>query len=115
MILEKRAALGRSIMSQHSAPASSFTATCPGCGLKLRFALGPDMPARLRIQCSSCKMVFAVRRPGADASQLSMTGATPPTLIGMPTIAELGFSLRHRAQPWGLNLVTSQGRATLLN
>jgi tetratricopeptide (TPR) repeat protein/tRNA A-37 threonylcarbamoyl transferase component Bud32/TolB-like protein len=82
--LEKRAALGRSIMSQHSATASSFTATCPGCGLKLRFALGPDMPGRLRIQCSSCKMVFAVRRPGADATQLSMTGATPPTLIGMP-------------------------------
>ena len=51
-------------MSQHSATASSFTATCPGCGQKLRFALSADMPARLRIQCSLCKMVFAVRRPG---------------------------------------------------
>jgi eukaryotic-like serine/threonine-protein kinase len=77
-------------MSQHSATASSFTATCPGCGQKLRFALSADMPARLRIQCSLCKMVFAVRRPGlaADgASQLSMSGETPPTLIGMPVQA----------------------------
>jgi tetratricopeptide (TPR) repeat protein/tRNA A-37 threonylcarbamoyl transferase component Bud32/TolB-like protein len=71
-------------MSQHSATASSFTATCPGCGQKLRFALSADMPGRLRIQCSACKMVFAIRRPGAEASQLSMTGEAPPTLVGIP-------------------------------
>jgi len=74
-------------MSQHSATASSFTATCPGCGQKLRFALAADMPARLRIQCSLCKAFFAVRRPGAPgegASQLSMSGETAPTLVGMP-------------------------------
>jgi serine/threonine protein kinase/tetratricopeptide (TPR) repeat protein len=74
-------------MSQHPATASSFTVTCPGCGLKLRFALAPEMPGRLRIQCSSCKTAFAVRRPGAEATQLSLTGEAPPTLVGMPVQA----------------------------
>jgi serine/threonine protein kinase/tetratricopeptide (TPR) repeat protein/TolB-like protein len=74
-------------MSQPTAAPSSFTAPCPGCGQKLRFALAPDMPGRLRIQCYACKATFAVRRPGADASQLSLTGAAPPTLIGMPVQA----------------------------
>jgi serine/threonine protein kinase len=71
-------------MSQPSATASSFTVICPGCGQKLRFALSPDMPGRLRIQCYSCKVAFAVRRPGAEATQLSMSVEAPPTLLGMP-------------------------------
>jgi len=71
-------------MSQHSATASPFTVTCPGCGQKLRFALSADMPGRLRIQCYACKMVFAVRRAGAEATQLSLSGESPPTLVGMP-------------------------------
>jgi len=75
-------------MSQPTATASSFTVTCPGCGQKLRFALSPDMPARLRIQCYACQMVFAVRRPGtAEATQHSLPGE-PPTLIGMPVPAQ---------------------------
>jgi tetratricopeptide (TPR) repeat protein/tRNA A-37 threonylcarbamoyl transferase component Bud32 len=73
-------------MSQPTATASSFTVTCPGCGQKLRFALSPDMPARLRIQCYSCRMIFAVRRPGAEAAHQSLSGE-PPTLVGMPVPA----------------------------
>jgi eukaryotic-like serine/threonine-protein kinase len=71
-------------MSHLSAAAPSFTVTCPGCGQKLRFALAPGMPGRLRIQCYSCKMLFAVRRPGAEATQLSLSGEAPPVLVGMP-------------------------------
>ncbi len=73
-------------MSQPTATASSFTVNCPGCGQKLRFALSPDMPARLRIQCYSCRMIFAVRRPGTEATHHSLSGE-PPTLIGMPVPA----------------------------
>lgn len=52
-------------MSEHSAVTpSSFNVTCPGCGLRLRFSMATEMPPRLRVQCSSCKTTFGVRRPG---------------------------------------------------
>ena len=73
----ERPSSGRgSAMSQPTAAPSSFTAPCPGCGQKLRFALAPDMPGRLRIQCFACKATSPCA-PGADAAQLSMTGAAP--------------------------------------
>ncbi|HEX7181858.1 MAG TPA: tetratricopeptide repeat protein [Thermoanaerobaculia bacterium] len=71
-------------MTQPSVSPSFFTVNCPGCGRKLRFAVDAQTPGRLRIQCSSCGKIFGVRRPGADATQLSMSGETPPTLVGMP-------------------------------
>jgi serine/threonine protein kinase len=74
-------------MTQPSVSPSSFTVNCPGCGRKLRFTVDAQTPGRLRIQCSSCGKVFGVRRPGADATQLSMTGEMPPTLVGMPVPA----------------------------
>ena len=77
-------------MSQPSATTTSFNVSCPGCSQRLRFSIGPDTPARVRIRCSSCNTTFAVRRPGSEAaSQPSISGAgpTPPTLIGVPVPA----------------------------
>lgn len=74
-------------MSRTSASAASFTVTCPGCGQKLRFLVSPEMPARVRIQCFSCKNTFAVRRPGADPGETTLPGTSPPTLVGMPVQA----------------------------
>jgi len=71
-------------MSRASASAASFTATCPGCGQKLRFLVASDMPARVRIQCFACKTAFGVRRPGAEAGEATQPGVSPPTLVGMP-------------------------------
>lgn len=75
-------------MSQNTTVSpSSFHVTCPGCGVRLRFSVGAEMPPRLRIQCSSCQAVFAVRRPGAgpepDVTQGSI-GSTPPTYVAFP-------------------------------
>src|SRR6185436_3148426 len=47
----------------------------------------PDMPARVRIQCFSCKTAFGVRRPGAEAADVTQPGTSPPTLVGMPVHA----------------------------
>jgi len=74
-------------MSGTSASAASFTVTCPACGQKLRFLVSPDMPARVRIQCFSCKTAFGVRRPGAEAADVTQPGTSPPTLVGMPVHA----------------------------
>ncbi|HSK79090.1 MAG TPA: tetratricopeptide repeat-containing serine/threonine-protein kinase [Thermoanaerobaculia bacterium] len=66
---------------------TSFAVTCPGCGQRLRFSVAADAPARLRLQCSSCKGTFGVRRPGAGPAETSTgsIGVTPPTYVGMPT------------------------------
>jgi serine/threonine protein kinase/tetratricopeptide (TPR) repeat protein len=76
-------------MSQHP-PVSptSFTVPCPGCGQKLRFTVGAEMPPRLRLQCAACKTAFGVRRPGAPpvdpAQSLGSLGMSPPTLVAFP-------------------------------
>jgi eukaryotic-like serine/threonine-protein kinase len=77
-------------MSQPSSAAtSSFTVVCPGCGQRLRFSIGAETPPRVRILCSACNHQFGVRRPGADPSQgdVTIAGATPPTLTGTPVTA----------------------------
>jgi len=74
-------------MSGTSASAASFTVTCPSCGQKLRFLVSAEMPARVRIQCFSCKKSFAVRRPGASPGEVTEAGFEPPTLVGMPVPA----------------------------
>jgi tetratricopeptide (TPR) repeat protein/tRNA A-37 threonylcarbamoyl transferase component Bud32 len=74
-------------MTRTSANAASFNVTCPGCHQKLRFLVSPEMPARLRIQCSACSTAFSVRRPGADPNDATQTGTVPPTLVGMPVQA----------------------------
>lgn len=75
-------------MTQHSAVSpSSFNVTCPGCGVRLRFSVVSEMPPRLRIQCSSCKTTFGVRRPGTAPGQPSIAGSigeTPPTYLAFP-------------------------------
>jgi tetratricopeptide (TPR) repeat protein/tRNA A-37 threonylcarbamoyl transferase component Bud32 len=75
-------------MDQRSSaqPTTAFAVTCPGCGQRLRFAVTAETPARLRLQCSSCKTTFGVRRPGTDSSQLSATVSTtqPVPLPGAP-------------------------------
>jgi eukaryotic-like serine/threonine-protein kinase len=75
-------------MSQHSSVSpSSFNVTCPGCGLRLRFSVAAEMPPRLRIQCSSCKATFGVRRPGVEPGQPSAAGSlgeAPPTYLAFP-------------------------------
>ena len=74
-------------MSQPSSAAtSSFTVVCPGCGQRLRFSIGAETPPRVRILCSACNHQFGVRRPGADPAlgDVTITGATPPTLTGIP-------------------------------
>ncbi|MES1244472.1 MAG: tetratricopeptide repeat protein [Acidobacteriota bacterium] len=73
-------------MTQPSATAS-FNVVCPGCGQKLRFALGQETPPRLRIRCTGCSTTFAVRRPGTEpgtAGTTTLAGETPPTLDGFP-------------------------------
>jgi serine/threonine protein kinase/tetratricopeptide (TPR) repeat protein len=68
-------------MDQRSSaqPATTFAVTCPGCGQRLRFSVTAETPARLRLQCSSCKTTFGVRRPGTGSSQLSAAvGTTQP-------------------------------------
>ncbi len=81
-------------MSQHSSVSpSSFNVTCPGCGLRLRFSVAAEMPPRLRIQCSSCKSTFGVRRPGVEPAQPSTAGSlgeTPPTYLAFPVSATSG-------------------------
>jgi tetratricopeptide (TPR) repeat protein/tRNA A-37 threonylcarbamoyl transferase component Bud32 len=72
-----------SSMTQPSATAS-FNVVCPGCGQKLRFALGQETPPRLRIRCTGCSTTFAVRRPGAEAGTATLAGEAPPTLDGFP-------------------------------
>ena len=70
-----------------SASPSFFNVSCPGCGQRLRFALGAEMPPRMRIQCSSCRNTFAVRRPGVEPAQPSIAGSlgeSPPTYVGFP-------------------------------
>lgn len=74
-------------MSQPSAATSSFTVVCPGCGQRLRFSIGADTPPRVRIRCSACNHQFGVKRPGADQGDVTMPGATPPTLVGTPVAA----------------------------
>ncbi|MFL6200774.1 MAG: tetratricopeptide repeat protein [Thermoanaerobaculia bacterium] len=71
-------------MSQPSAATSSFTVVCPGCGQKLRFSIGAETPPRVRIRCSACNHQFGVKRPGADTGDVTVAGATPPTLTGIP-------------------------------
>ncbi len=76
-------------MSEHSAVTpSSFNVTCPGCGLRLRFSMATEMPARVRVQCSSCKAAFGVRRPGgappAPVDPAATLGAVPPTYLAFP-------------------------------
>ena len=74
-------------MNQQSAVSpSSFNVTCPGCGLRLRFSVAAEMPPRLRLQCSSCKTTFGVRRPGTEPSQPSTAsiGEAAPTYIAFP-------------------------------
>jgi len=66
---------------------SSFNVTCPGCGQRLRFSVNAEMPPRLRIQCSSCKTTFGVRRPGVEPAQPSAAGSlgeSPPTYLAFP-------------------------------
>jgi tetratricopeptide (TPR) repeat protein/tRNA A-37 threonylcarbamoyl transferase component Bud32/TolB-like protein len=70
-------------MTQPSATAS-FNVVCPGCGQKLRFALGQETPPRLRIRCTGCSTTFAVRRPGTEAGTAMLAGEAPPTLDGFP-------------------------------
>src|SRR5918999_3303837 len=70
-----------------SAPPSFFNVRCPGCGERLRFGVGAEMPPRMRIQCSSCRNTFAVRRPGVEPAQASIAGSlgeSPPTYVGFP-------------------------------
>src|ERR1700681_2576824 len=82
-------------MSQHP-PVSptSFTVPCPGCGLRLRFTVAAEMPARLRLQCAACQKVFGVRRPGAPPVDPALSsgsiGSTPPTLIAFPAAGPPG-------------------------
>lgn len=75
-------------MSEHtSVTPSSFNVTCPGCGLRLRFSVDTQMPPRVRVQCSSCKTAFGVRRPGvapAAPSDAATVGAAPPTYLAFP-------------------------------
>src|SRR5262245_58355814 len=75
-------------MTQHSSVSpSSFNVTCPGCGVRLRFSVAAEMPPRLRIQCSSCKTTFGVRRPGTPSGQPSAAGSIgepPPTYLAFP-------------------------------
>ena len=74
-------------MNQPSAVApSAFNVTCPGCGQRLRFSVVAEMPPRLRIQCSSCKTTFGVRRPGVEPGQLSAAslGEAAPTYLAFP-------------------------------
>jgi serine/threonine protein kinase/tetratricopeptide (TPR) repeat protein/TolB-like protein len=84
-------------MSQSSSVSpSSFTVPCPGCGQRLRFSVLAEMPARLRLQCASCKTVFGVRRPGAapadPASSVGSIGTTPPTVVAFPVSGPPGSS-----------------------
>ncbi|MEA2559656.1 MAG: eukaryotic-like serine/threonine-protein kinase [Acidobacteriota bacterium] len=72
-------------MSQPSSAAtSSFTVVCPGCGQRLRFSIGAETPPRVRIRCSDCNHQFGVKRPGAEQGDVTVAGATPPTLVGTP-------------------------------
>ncbi|HEY7213660.1 MAG TPA: tetratricopeptide repeat protein [Thermoanaerobaculia bacterium] len=75
-------------MTQPSSVSPSFfNVNCPGCGQRLRFAVAAEMPARMRIQCSSCQSTFAVRRPGVEPAQVSTAGSlgdAPPTYVGFP-------------------------------
>src|SRR5262245_810126 len=75
-------------MTQPSSVSPSFfNVRCPGCGQRLRFALGAEMPARMRIQCSSCQSTFAVRRPGVEPAEgptVASLGDAPPTYVGFP-------------------------------
>jgi tetratricopeptide (TPR) repeat protein/tRNA A-37 threonylcarbamoyl transferase component Bud32/TolB-like protein len=66
---------------------TSFNVVCPGCGQKLRFALGQETPPRLRIRCTGCGNTFAVRRPGATAGETTLAGTTSPTLDGIPVLS----------------------------
>jgi tetratricopeptide (TPR) repeat protein len=86
-------------MTRTSANAASFNVTCPGCHQKLRFLVSPEMPARLRIQCSACSTAFSVRRPGADPNDATQTGTPPPTLVGMPVQAPLQETRQNGAEP----------------
>src|SRR5215210_2103948 len=73
------------LMSQPSSAAtSSFTVVCPGCGQRLRFSIGAETPPRVRIRCSDCNHQFGVKRPGAEQGDVTVAGATPPTLVGTP-------------------------------
>jgi eukaryotic-like serine/threonine-protein kinase len=78
-------------MDQRSSaqPTTAFAVTCPGCGQRLRCTVTAETPARLRLQCSSCKTTFGVRRPGTDSSQLSATASTtqPVPLPGSPAVS----------------------------
>ncbi|HEX6863638.1 MAG TPA: protein kinase, partial [Thermoanaerobaculia bacterium] len=54
------------------------------CGQRLRFSIGAETPPRVRIRCSACNHQFGVKRPGADQGDVTVAGATPPTLVGVP-------------------------------
>jgi eukaryotic-like serine/threonine-protein kinase len=67
-------------------PTTTFAVTCPGCGQRLRFSATAEMPARLRLQCSSCNTTFGVRRPGADPNQPSAALTTTQPLSLHPAV-----------------------------
>ncbi|HYO12854.1 MAG TPA: tetratricopeptide repeat protein [Thermoanaerobaculia bacterium] len=72
---------------RHSAqPTTTFAVTCPGCGQRLRFSVTAEMPARLRLQCSSCNTTFGVRRPGADPGQPSAALTTTQPISLHPAV-----------------------------
>lgn len=86
-------------MSQPSAATSSFSVVCPGCGQRLRFTIGADTPPRVRIRCSICLHEFGVKRPGADQGDVTVAGASPPTLVGTPVAASAPAPPRSRDEP----------------
>ncbi|MDP9120660.1 MAG: zinc-ribbon domain-containing protein, partial [Acidobacteriota bacterium] len=77
-------------MSQSSTSPSGFTAACPGCGQRLRFAVAAGGPSRVRVECASCKTVFGARCASPPASGSSPAGPTlspPPLYPGVPVTA----------------------------
>ncbi|HBL28987.1 MAG TPA: hypothetical protein DD490_19300, partial [Acidobacteria bacterium] len=71
------------------------------------------MPARVRIQCFSCKTSFGVRRPGAPAGEPTLAGAPAPTLVGMPvsasaqTVVPISSSVAdHPTTPMGRSILS---------
>ncbi len=84
-----------------STSSSAFAVNCPSCGLRLRFALDPAGPPRIRLRCASCGTEFGVRRPGTAPLSAAIGAASVSSAAGTASVTVAGIPLTAATTPAG--------------
>jgi tetratricopeptide (TPR) repeat protein/TolB-like protein len=92
-----------------STSSSAFAVNCPSCGLRLRFALDPAGPPRIRLRCATCGTEFGVRRPGTAPLSSATGAASVSSAAGAASVTVAGTLLTATAAPAGTAGVSLAG------